>query len=88
MVRSILSNIPPRCNLIEMFPYGQDAKFPPKPQLEVPHVQELDGIHTNLESPTEEDKRTLSRVADKIPSTVYRRFLIARTVALIRPVRL
>jgi POT family proton-dependent oligopeptide transporter len=33
--------------------------------------QELDGIHDGLEFPTEEEKRTLRRVADSIPWAAY-----------------
>jgi len=33
--------------------------------------QELDGVHDGLEFPTEEEKRTLRRVADSIPWAAY-----------------
>jgi hypothetical protein len=40
------------------------------------HVDSLqfvpDGIHDGLEFPTEEERRTLRRVADKIPWNAYR----------------
>jgi proton-dependent oligopeptide transporter, POT family len=32
----------------------------------------LDGIHDGLEYPTEEERRTLRRVADRIPWAAYR----------------
>ena len=33
---------------------------------------ELDGIHDGLEFPTEEERDTLPRVADKVPWNAYR----------------
>ncbi len=40
---------------------------------------ELDGIHDGLEFPTEEEKRTLRRVADTIPWTAYCQHLYSCT---------
>ena len=34
-------------------------------------VHELDGIHDRLEFPTEEEKATLRRVADRMPWNAY-----------------
>lgn len=35
-----------------------------------------DGIHDGLEFPTDEEKQTLRRVPDKIPTNAYRRSLL------------
>nr|VWO95986.1 WxL domain surface protein [Ganoderma boninense] len=35
------------------------------------HSHELDGIHDGLEFPTEEEKKTLRRVADTLPWAAY-----------------
>ena len=35
-------------------------------------LHELDGIHDGLEFPTEEERATLRRVADKVPWNAYR----------------
>ena len=37
-----------------------------------PEAPVLDGIHDGLEFPTEEEKKTLRRVADTIPWNAYR----------------
>lgn len=37
-----------------------------------PEAPVLDGIHDGLEFPTEEEKKTLRRVADAIPWNAYR----------------
>ena len=50
-----------------------DASHDPKGDLEAPV---LDGIHDGLEFPTEEEKKTLRRVADKIPWNSYRQYLV------------
>ena len=51
---------------------------------------ELDGIHDNLEFPTDEERATLRRVADTIPWNAYREsypifsfFLFAQTMLLV-----
>lgn len=35
------------------------------------HSHELDGVHDGLEFPTEEEKKTLRRVADSLPWAAY-----------------
>jgi len=37
-----------------------------------PEAPVLDGIHDGLEFPTEEEKKTLRRIADAIPWNAYR----------------
>ena len=51
---------------------GSDSLYDNKGDAEAP-VQ--DGIHDGLEFPTEEEKKTLRRVADTIPWNVYRQWL-------------
>ena len=42
-----------------------------RPESRASTEEDLDGIHDGLEFPTEDEKKTLRRVSDKIPWSAY-----------------